>query len=557
MLKLRNVFLIACASLFIASCALGSVEGSFDVGAKPNEVDWITQTSSKLVAGEGTLLLTNGSAASKFPTGAALFLRTTGKGGAKINLVPSVIISADVTASVHMSNGWLKNGYVSGSSTTPSLLDVPLNAPIYHGVSSGTYSFKEVVSKDKVTSTDATGTFHILKINPQPTVDLRYSFADSDALEWAKLQGGLEPTQRTISYGGLLEESQKIQIALMNWGPRLYTIATKAELIDTRWVGLPEIGDLGSNAGSMGGMLPSGFGSSWMINPFAGESSFTVQLTHPIDEARLYSFRWNPSNTFKRGSYRNRIDGDIAISGISGIKEVTSRDFSNRALHYVDGNFGSESVFKALLVGSDWAGMTSNGVKGISFNVRYTPRSADTPNGPSPVGLMGLELSFPISWADLMLSPAGSDTVAAINDAVKGGTPFADAVIAHLRPQKFMGGQAVDLVTAVTGSGKLPRDFFEVRDESKDGAFAVTISFKVLVADIGGASVKAGNGYFVIRDGKEDGYFTDPIVISTKAISGGGGGGSSDGGSSGCAALGGFSILLLLGALPLLNRKQR
>lgn len=557
MFKLRNIVLIACLSLFVAGCALGAVGGSFDVGAKPGEVDWVTQTGSDLIGGSNTLLLTNGSAADKLPTGAALFLRTTGKSGAKIHLVPSVILSSDVTASVYFSNGWLKNGYLSGSTTTPSLLDVSTNTTVYHGVNSGAYSFQEVVSKDTITSTDTAGTFHILKIDSQPAVDLRYSFADSTSLEWGRLQGGLAPSERTIDYRGLLEETQKIQIALMNWGPRLYSIATKADQIEKRWIGLPEIGDLGNNGASMGSMLPSGFGSSWLVNPFAGESSFTVQLTHTTDEARLYSFRWNPANTFKRGTYRNQIDGDITISGIAGIKEVTSRDFNNRPLQYVDGGFGTGTVFKALLVASDWAGMTTSGVKGISFDVRYTPRSGDTPNT-TPVGLMGLELTFPISWADLMLSSSGSDALAAIKEAVAAGTSFPDAVLANLRPQKFLNGVAgVDLVSAVTANGKQLRDFFEVRDGSKDGAFAATISFKVLIADIAGASVKLGNGYFIIRDGQENGRFTDPIVISTKAGSSGGGGGSGSSSSSGCNAGVASSILLLLISLPLLSRKPK
>lgn len=557
MFKLRNVVLTACLSLFIASCAMGAVGGSFDVGAKPGEVDWLTQTGSDLIAGSNTLLLTNGSAADKLPSGSKLFLRTTGKSTAKINLVPSVILSSDVTASVYFANGWLKNGYLSGSSTAPSLLDVATNTTAYHGINSGTYSFKEVVSKDKITSTDTTGIFHILKIDSQPTVDLRYSFSDSASLEWGRLQGGLAPNERTIDYRGLLEETQKIQIALMNWGPRLYTIATKADQIDKRWIGLPEIGDLGNTALSMGAMLPSGFGSSWQVNPFAGESSFTVQLTHPTDEARLYSFRWNPANTFKRGTYRNRIDGDITISGIAGIKEVTSRDFNGRPLQFVDGGFGAGTTFKALLVASDWASMTQNGVKGLSFDVLYTPKTGDTPST-TPVGLMGLELTFPVSWADLLLSGTGSDALAAIKEAVAVGTPFPDAVLANLRPQKFMSRtNGVDLVSIVTANGRQLRDFFEVRDESKDGAFAATISFKVLFADTAGASVRLGNGYFVIRDGAENGRFTDPIVISTKAGSGGGGG-SGSGGSSGCNAAGAASSLLfLLISLPLLSRKQK
>ena len=209
MLKLRNIVLSVCLFLLMTSCAMGAVGGSFDVGAKPGQVDWLTQTGTDLIAGSGTLLLTNGSAADKLPAGAVLFLRTTGNSSGKIQIVPSVILSSDVTASVYFSNGWLKNGYVSGSSTAPSLLDVPTNTTAYHGINSGTYSFKEVVSKDKITSTDTTGIFHILKIDSQPTVDLRYSFSDSASLEWGRLQGGLRLTSEPSTTEGFLRKRRR------------------------------------------------------------------------------------------------------------------------------------------------------------------------------------------------------------------------------------------------------------------------------------------------------------------------------------------------------------
>ncbi len=576
-MKRPRIFFAAGVFLSLLCLCLTAVLATADMGLneKTPPADWLTFVGGAVSQYDDNIPLSNQTSLSALGNNGTLVLRTAENGASRnIHVIPTSVDREDYRQVLSLTayHPWiaLNPGKLPIYETSNTEMRVPIKANA--GADYGFWGKAQpdqgywIVSEDQIPWYQDSGTekhmgirgpLYVAKVANYPKFELRYGFgAGSDATNtWDSLQGIVfsnPGSEMHYKYSGLLEKGKSLTVGLMNWGVKTYTTDQAPKQV---WLGETSLA-VTSIAGKSvklesafeNNQFAPAFGNNWTLDLFQGDNPFVITLYNEGRQEHRIQISWDDAYTYERGSYQKATpSGQIDIQSLKNISTLTSRDLSKRSFEYLD-NF-TNVQWNPLMIQEDYRKYSNMGVKGLVFELPYTPSAPLSGDKKRPLGVACFEIKFPVDEADLRLAgDTGNETREAILSDIGQGKSLTEAVVRNIRLNKYFGTSGRDLVSLVDSHGKSLSDFFTVVNRSTDpNWFAVTIGVKIAVVDGLGPNVVLKEGYFLIKDKKEDAVVEDPLLfVRTKGspINGGGGGDSGGGCDAGFGALAGLAAIV-------------